>query len=90
MDLQPVEGFTDYFVICTGTSDRMLDALADGILDKVRETHKIKGRSEGRPSAGWVVVDFGPVIAHLFAPETRDFYKLEDLWKEGKVLLRLQ
>ena len=90
MDLQTVAGFTDYFVICTGTSDRMLDALADGVVDKVRETHRVKGRSEGRPSAGWVVVDFGSVIVHLFAPETRDFYKLEELWKEGKVLLRLQ
>jgi ribosome-associated protein len=90
MDLQKVADFTDYFVICTGTSDRMLDALADGVLAKVRETHRLKGRSEGQPSAGWVVVDFGPVIVHLFAPETRDFYRLEELWKEGKVLLRLQ
>jgi ribosome-associated protein len=90
MDLQKVANFTDYFVICTGTSDRMLDALAEGVVEKVRETHKLKGRSEGKPSAGWVVVDLGSVIVHLFAPETRDFYKLEELWKEGKVLLRLQ
>jgi len=90
MDLQNVADFTDYFVICTGTSDRMLDALADGVVDTVRETHRVKGRSEGQPSAGWVVVDFGSVIVHLFAPEMRDFYKLEELWKEGKVLLRLQ
>jgi ribosome-associated protein len=90
MDLQKVASFTDYFVICSGTSDRMLDALADGVLDKARETHKSKGRAEGHAAAGWVVVDFGSVIVHLFAPETRDFYKLEELWKEGKVLLRLQ
>jgi len=88
--LQKVVDFTDYFIICTGTSDRMLDALAEGVRDKLRETHKVKGRSEGQPSAGWVVVDFGAVIVHLFAPETRDFYRLEELWKEGKVLLRLQ
>jgi ribosome-associated protein len=68
----------------------MLDALADGVLEKAREMHQVKGRSEGHASAGWVVVDFGSVIVHLFAPETRDFYKLEELWKEGKVLLRLQ
>jgi ribosome-associated protein len=90
MDLQKIATFTDYFVICTGTSDRMLNALADGVVDKVRETHRVKGRSEGRPAGGWVVVDFGSVIVHLFAPEIRDFYKLEELWKEGKVLLRLQ
>ena len=90
MDLQKVAGFTDYFVICTGTSDRMLDALADAVADKVRETYKVKGRIEGKPSAGWIIVDFGDLIVHLFAPETRDFYKLEELWKEGKTLLRVQ
>jgi ribosome-associated protein len=90
IDLQKVAIFTDYFVICNGTSDRMLDALANKTLDKVRETHHIKGRSEGRAATGWVVVDFGSVTVHLFAPEMREFYRLEELWKEGKVLLRLQ
>ena len=68
----------------------MLDALANSVADKVRETHQIKGRSEGQAATGWMVVDFGSVTVHLFAPEMRDFYKLEELWKEGKVLLRLQ
>lgn len=90
IDLQKVASFTDYFVICTGTSDRMLDALADSVTEKVRETHKVKGRTEGHAAAGWMVVDFGSVTVHLFAPEARDFYKLEDLWREGKTLLRLQ
>ena len=90
MDLQEISDFADYFVICTGTSDRMLNALADGVVEKVREKHKIKGRIEGQPSTGWIIVDFGSLMVHVFAPETRDFYKLEDLWKEGKVLLRLQ
>lgn len=90
LDLQKIAMFTDFFVICTGTSDRMLDALAEGVEDTAREKHAIKGRREGHPSSGWVVVDFGQVIVHLFAPETRDYYKLEDLWREGKVLLRLQ
>jgi ribosome-associated protein len=90
MDLEKIAMFTGYFVICTGTSDRMLDALADGVIDKVRETYAIKGRAQGQSSSGWVLVDFGSVIVHCFAQETRDFYKLEELWKEGKVLLRLQ
>lgn len=90
MDLQKVAMFTSYFVICTGTSDRMLGALADSVTETAREVHNVKGRTEGRSSAGWVIVDFGSVLVHLFAPETRDFYKLEELWKEGKVLLRVQ
>lgn len=90
LDIQKVASFTDYFVICTGTSDRMLDALAKGVEEKVRSEHHRKGRKEGAGVAGWEVIDFGSVIVHLFAPEQRSFYKLEELWNEGKVLLRLQ
>ena len=90
MDLEKVAMFTGYFVIATGTSDRMLDALADGVIDEVREKYGIKGRPQGQSASGWVLVDFGSVIVHCFAQETRDFYKLEELWKEGKILLRLQ
>lgn len=90
LDLQKVAMFTDYFVICTGSSDRMLDALADSAEEKAREKHKAKGSREGQPESGWVVVDFGPVIVHLFSQDVRDYYKLEELWREGKVLLRLQ
>ena len=90
MDLQNIAMFTDYFVICTGTSDRMLDALAEAVIEKIREAANLKGRPQGQSASGWVVVDFGSVIVHCFAPETRDFYKLEELWREGKVLLRLQ
>ena len=90
MDLEKISQFTSYFVICTGTSDRMLDALAEGAVDKVREKYAIKGAAQGQSASGWVVVDFGSVIVHCFAPETRDFYRLEELWREGKTLLRLQ
>lgn len=90
LDLQNIAAFTDFFVICNGSSDRMLNALADAALDAVRETHHLKGRKEGQPAAGWVVVDLGAVVLHLFAEEQRRFYNLEELWREGKVLLRLQ
>ena len=90
MDLEKVAMFTGYFVICSGTSDRMLNALADGAIDKVRETYNIKALPQGESSSGWVVVDYGSVVVHCFAPETREFYNLEELWKEGRVLLRVQ
>ena len=90
LDLQKIAMFTDYFVSCTGTSDRMLDGLANGVLDKVREKQNIRGHKQGDSAGGWVIVDFGSVVVHVFAPETRDYYRLEELWKEGKVLLRLQ
>ncbi len=90
LDIKEVASFTDYFVLCTGTSDRMLDALADGMLDEVRTKHHKKGRKQGDPRDGWVVVDYGDVVVHLFSPDQRDYYDLEELWQDGKVLLRVQ
>jgi len=90
LDLKDIVSFTDYFVLCTGTSDRMLDALADSVLEETRKTHRKRGRKEGLARDGWVLVDFGDVIVHLFSPDQRDYYQLEELWNEGKVLLRLQ
>lgn len=80
----------DYFVICSGTSDRMLNALADAALEEVKEKYDHRGRVEGEAHSGWVLIDFGDVILHLFSPDRRDYYRLEELWSEGKVLLRLQ
>lgn len=90
LDLNEIASFTDYFVLCNGTSDRMLDALADSVLDGMRKQHKKKGRKEGAARDGWLVVDYGDVVLHLFSPDQRDYYKLEELWNEGKVLLSLQ
>lgn len=90
LELKDVVAFTDYFVICTGTSDRMLDALADAVLEDMRKKHKRKGKKEGLARDGWQIVDFGSVVVHLFSPDQREYYALEELWSEGKVLLRLQ
>jgi ribosome-associated protein len=68
----------------------MLNALADAIVDDVRERHEKKGKKQGFARDGWVIVDYGDVVVHLFAPEQRDFYNLEELWQDGKVLLRVQ
>lgn len=90
IDIQKICSFADYFVICSGTSDRMLNSLAESVLDTVKKDHKINGKKEGNPETGWVVCDCGDVVVHLFSPEQRDYYQLEDLWNEGKVLLRVQ
>jgi ribosome-associated protein len=90
LDLKDIAGFTDYFVLCNGTSDRMLDALAKTVVDDMRKQYKKKGRVEGEARGGWLVVDYGDVVLHLFSPDQRDYYKLEELWSEGKVLLKLQ
>lgn len=90
LDLKGIASFTDYFVICTGTSDRMVDALANGSMDDTRKKYKRKPKKQGNARDGWVIVDYGDVVVHLFSPDQRDFYQLEELWGDGKVLLRLK
>jgi ribosome-associated protein len=90
LDIKELASFTDYFVICTATSSRMLNALADGVMEKTRLDHNKKGHIEGNAESGWLVVDYGDIVIHLFDEELRHYYKLEELWKDGKVLLRVQ
>lgn len=90
LDIRELADFTDYFVICSGTSDRMLQALSDEVIEHVRDHYHLKGRVEGVSQNGWILVDYGDVILHLFSPDRRDYYRLEELWGKGKILLRLQ
>ena len=77
-------------MICNGTSDRMLDALAKSVLEAMKKDYKKKGRIEGQAGEGWLVMDFGDVVVHLFSPDVREYYDLEELWSDGKVLLKVQ
>jgi ribosome-associated protein len=90
LDIRELADFAEYFVICSGTSDRMLQALADDVKNGIWKTRQLRGRVEGQPQDGWVLVDFGDIVVHLFSPDRRDYYRLEELWAQGKVLLRLQ
>jgi ribosome-associated protein len=90
MDIQEISSFADYFILCNGTSDRMLDALADTVSETAKKLYQINGRIEGTPRSGWVVIDLGDVVVHLFSPEQRSYYHLEELWAKGKILVRLQ
>lgn len=90
LDLRGIAPFTDYFVICSGTSDRMLNALLKGAAEAVKKTYQRNAKVEGDPMDGWLLADFGDVVLHVFSEAQRDYYLLEELWSEGKVLLRMQ
>ncbi len=78
-----VLGYTDYFVICTGRSDRQVKAIHDRILEGMKKDHGINAqRVEGLAEARWVLMDYLDVVVHVFTPETREFYGLERLWGE--------
>jgi ribosome-associated protein len=79
----------DYFVICSGASERQLGAIADGITEGLREEGVRPIGHEGTPGAHWVLLDFGAVIVHIFAAPERDYYQLEKLWSEAPTILRV-
>ena len=90
LDLQNQSTLTDYFLICNGENSRQIGAIADSVLDDARAKGGVRafGR-EGNTHTGWVLVDFGDLIVHIFAPEQRAFYDLEGLWKNSHVVLRM-
>lgn len=90
IDIHEIASFTDYFVICSGSSDRMIDSLADAVLEAAKHKADLLGKKEGQASSGWVLVDLGDIVVHLFSPDQRDYYRLEQLWEKGKILLHVQ
>ena len=80
----------DYLVICSGGSERQLGAVADGIIEGLRADGLLPIGREGLPGAHWVLLDFGAVIVHVFAPPEREYYALEKLWTDAPTLLRVQ
>ena len=91
LDLRKAGGFTDYFVICSGTSERQINALQDDIIDEVRNAvQRRPARREGNAAAGWVLLDYGDVVVHIFAPTEREYYRLEDLWAHAPAVVRVQ
>lgn len=80
----------DYFVICSAVSERQIGAIADGIVEGLREEKVRPIGREGSANAHWVLIDFGSVIVHVMAPPERDFYQLERLWADAPLLLRVQ
>jgi ribosome-associated protein len=80
----------DYFVICSAVSERQLGAIADGIVEGLREEGTRHIGREGSASAHWLLIDYGSVVVHVMAPPERDFYQLERLWSDAPLLLRLQ
>jgi len=90
LDLNGLTTIADYFVICSGGSERQLDAIADSIIAGLREEGIRPIGREGTPASHWILVDFGYVIVHVFTPPERDFYSLEKHWSEAKTILRVQ
>jgi len=68
----------------------MLNALYDAVSEAVKARYQRKGIKEGEAREGWIVADYGDIVIHFFSPDRRDYYRLEDLWNKGRVIVRLQ
>ncbi|HLC01490.1 MAG TPA: ribosome silencing factor [Anaerolineales bacterium] len=91
LDLAGVCSFTDYFILCSAGSERTLKALSGEVQRQTKEDFSLHAQSvEGDASSRWILLDYGDVILHLFSPELRAYYHLEELWKEGQVLVHLR
>ncbi len=90
LDLAGVTTMADYFVICSGGSERQIQAIADGIVDALRADGVRPIGREGEAASHWILVDFGSVIVHVFTPPERDYYELEKHWSEARTILRVQ
>ena len=90
LDLTALTTLADYFVICSGGSERQLDAIADGIIGGLRDERVRPIGREGTPASHWVLLDYGSVVVHIFTPPERDYYGLEKHWGEARTVLRVQ
>jgi ribosome-associated protein len=90
MDVRDVCSFTDYFVICSGESERQLKTIQDEISERLKLENVTPHHQEGTIDSGWLLLDYGDVIAHIFSAAERERYHLEDLWKGARTVLRIQ
>ena len=83
LDVQELLGITDYFVICSGSSQRQVRTISDEIVKRLRDEGVAPVRREGDRDAGWVLIDYEDFVVHVFGDEEREFYDLERLWKDA-------
>ncbi len=91
LDITSLSLISDYFVICSAASERQITAVVRELIESIREQHDVRPlRVEGQASSGWVLMDYGDVIVHVFGAEQREFYRLEELWSAAVPLVRMQ
>lgn len=82
LDIRTQSTIADYFVICSADNERQIKAIVEHIDAKVHQEFGLEPRTEGSPETGWIVLDYGDIVAHIFSPVQRDYYRLERLWSK--------
>ena len=84
LDLRDTQAFTDFFILCSGQTQRQVQAIADGIEEAMKAAKIRPAHIEGYDRAEWILMDYFSFIVHVFVPQTREFYSLERLWADAK------
>jgi ribosome-associated protein len=90
LDLRELCSFTDYFVICAGENARQIRTISDEIEKTLKKEGVLPHHHEGSLDSGWLLLDYSDVIVHIFGAAERDYYSLDELWREAKAVLRIQ
>lgn len=89
-DVRSVSLLADYFIICTADTERQVKAIVDDVVEKTEGFGLKPLQIEGTAASGWIVLDYGDIIAHVFLPLQRDYYRLEGLWSDAQLVVRIQ
>jgi ribosome-associated protein len=89
LDMRTVTLLADYYILCDGSSSRQINAVADGLLENLKKAGSKPAVVEGTPESGWVLVDLGAIVVHIFSPEQRTYYQLEELWQAAPIVMRM-
>ena len=90
LDIRETAVFADYFLILTSGADRQTRALREEMLKRLKDLGVRVGHIEGNANSGWQLLDFGDVIVHIMGRSDREFYNLEELWKDASQVVRIQ
>lgn len=89
LDTRKACSFADYFVICSGESDRQLEAIHRAIVEALKAEGDVYYHSEGTATSGWMLLDLGDIVVHILSTAERDFYQLESLWSAAPVVVKM-
>lgn len=89
LDMRDVTLLADYYILADGTSRRQINAIVDELIEELKKAGSKPAQVEGTPDSGWMLIDFGSVVVHVFSPEQRSYYHLEELWQEAPIVVRM-
>jgi ribosome-associated protein len=89
LDMRDLTSLADYYILCDGSSTRQINAIVDELMKELKKSGTWPAIAEGTPESGWMLIDFGSVVAHIFSPEQRAYYQLEELWQDAPIVMRM-